>query len=365
MHYQAFMERTAAPATLAEVLLEIWPQGVPQAELEHHARLSLEARTAVLKRLLAIRRFENETGEVPITAKLAATAAGVSVPRLYAMASAWRSSRSIAALGRFAAPRASGRKSATVNDPGDYNWVAEKLVALDAEIGVAEFTDFVSKSLGAKLPRSTARRLLLKARRSLPPQSFGRRIIFDSAGLDASAEGERLRLFAVIDDGSGLVVGWTIAPNSSRAWGHLQAARKGLDWLLEANLTSFDVWARPTTVEVHAQGTDGFGCGALSNRLAAAGIECDTTFEGLGRKLIETVGDRFGGIWAGVGERQDRVSYRTARYDQVSRIRRRPFGRHRPCDTEAQRSAPRRRRARGRCRRRAPSASTRCSWRKD
>lgn len=298
---------------LTDALHAAWPDGVPEGELMLASRLSAGMRATVASRLKAIMRFYDDHDQRQGVATRRAAEAGVSRKRFYAMARAWMETRSIIALGARAAENRSraSKLSQAVRASAEEMILYMSVHQPDASI--AEVCRRVVEATRAPISRTTVRRLWLDARRTAPPGLFSERLLLDSVGLDAFYLSHRLRLYVVIDRGTGLVLGWAIATNDSRAWGHVHAADFAVDELSVIDLAPFASFDGRLGIDLVLQRDDVTGGGVLRKRLAEAGIACEVHIGSVGRRAVEVLGERVGPVWVGSGERGDDVSYRNGR----------------------------------------------------
>ena len=304
---------TARPDALDRVMAEAFPQGVPESELELAARLPKDARDVVAARLRVVMDWTGEDQDGFSSVKDAAAATHVSAQRFYAMAADWRRERSIAGLGvkAFARPSREPRVDPAVRTAA-VETIRDMMLG-NAEVGVASAIAGLKAAGLPSMSRSMVRQLWLEARRMAPPGAFGAALVFDSVGLDAVSDGQRMRLFVVLDQGTRLVLGWAVATNRSSAWGHVHAADHAAEHLPYTDLSGFAVAAAGPSVVLNLQKSDGAGGGVIARRLNEAGIPCVVATDRLGRVAVEALGDRLGSVWTGVGERDDAVSYRNGR----------------------------------------------------
>jgi hypothetical protein len=266
----------------------------------------------VARRLDAVLRWTGEAGIGFARAGDAISAAGVSKPRFYAMVADWRAQRSIAAFGA----RASEKMTREPRIDVEVRAAALRIIrqALDEDPGASlvSMTDRLAAA-GLRVSRTMARRLLLEIRRNAAPGPFGGELVFDSVGLDAQSDGERMRLYVVIDRGTGLVIGWAEATNRSRAWGHVHAAEHAAAELVGYDLSAFDASDTGPSAVLVLQPDDEVGGEIISRRLIEAGVPHQVTSDAPGRIAAEILGERLGPVWLGVGHREDDVSYRHGR----------------------------------------------------
>lgn len=298
---------------LADALRAAWPDGVPEGELMLASRLSAGMRATVARRLRAIMRPDDDGDQRPGAAARRAAEAGVSRKRFYAMARAWRETRSIVALGARAAESRSRASKLGQSLRASAEEVILYMSVHQPDASIAEVCRRVAEATRAPISRTTVRRMWLDARRTAPPGLFGERLLLDSVGLDAFYLSHRLRLYVVIDQGTGLVPGWAIATNDSRAWGHVHAADLAVDELSVIDLDPFAGFDGRLGIDLVLQRDDVAGGEVLRRRLAEAGIAYEVHIGSVGRRAVEVLGERVGPIWVGPGERGDDVSYRNGR----------------------------------------------------
>lgn len=302
---------------LNTALEDTWPTGVPESELVLAGRLSTSMRGVVARRLRAVARWIRESEQGRSNVAEAAAAAGLSKPRFYAVAADWRASRSIASLGA----RASEKHTRSARLAPD----ARKATALliqdvlrdDPGTSIMALVRRLDAAGVPPISYSAVRRLWLEAKRSAPAGAFGAELLFDSVGLDAATDGERMRLYVVIDHGTGLVLGAAEATSRSRSWGFVHAADDACGSLGDMKLEGLSAASGEPVVVLNPQRNDAEGGSVLARRLSDAGITCVVDDRGLGRAAVRTLGERLGSVWIGAGERDDEISYRNGRKARI------------------------------------------------
>lgn len=324
----------AQPSADLESQLEtFWPGKVPDGERTLWDRLPVERKIQAVSRLkaLASRGLGNEGLEgSKLPANKAATIANVSVPTLYAIEKRWRDNPSLLALGvNLRLPVASAEPSA---ETAELYPVIERLLYENPWQDAPTLFDALKRELnsGAVPSFTSTLRIMRQVRPSIPRQAnFGSRLVFDSAGLDLVDDvGQRMRLCALFDAETLLILGWDVVPDvsSNELAGYGQAARHALLGAAHAHgksapfdcsgLYHFDPLAplsgvtRPQAIDMHIY--------ALTKKpknawpLVQPELEITPRFK-LGAELIDVIGERIGNIWLGPGRRETNESYRTSR----------------------------------------------------
>lgn len=298
---------------LSIALEEAWPGGVPEQEAMLAGRLSKDWRDVVAERLRVVDGWTRENAEDRSSAAQAAATLGLSKQRFYALAVEWRTSRSIASLGA----RASEKRTRPPRLAADVLAVAPDLIreALreDPRSSVAAIERRLAAAGVPSMSYATVRRLVFDAKRTAPSGLFGAELVLDSVGLDAVSGGQRMRLYVVLDRGTGCVLGTAEATNRTGIWGYVYAADDARTNLDRMDLTDLPAAIGEPSVVINPQRNDAAGGGVLERRLVDAGISCTISTKDPGSVALEVLGERMGGVWAGPGERDDQVSYRNGR----------------------------------------------------
>lgn len=320
-------------ADLESQLERFWPGEVPDGERTLWDRLPVERKIQAVSRLkaLAARGLGHEGLEgTKLPANRAATIANVSIPTLYAIEKRWRANPSLLALGvNLRMPAASADSSA---ETAELYPVIERLLCENPWQDAPTLFEALKRELASDaVPSFTSTlRIMRQVRPSIPRKAnFGRRLVFDSAGLDlVDAEGRRMRLCALFDVETLLILGWDVVPDESgnELAGYGQAARHALLGAAHAHgksasfdcsgLFHFDPLAplsgvsRPQAIDMHIY--------ALTKKpkhawpLVQPELEITPRFK-LGAELVDVIGERIGSIWLGPGRRETNESYRTSR----------------------------------------------------
>lgn len=299
---------------LSLALLEAWwPDGIPDEEVMLAGRLSTEMRDLVAKRLRAVLGWKGKFDFGPKGVTAAAAQAQVSKPRFYAMAQAYLMNPSISELG----VRAAEKRTRTARVASDVRAAVVKIIEeAYSEDPDASVTSIVRRLSAADVPSvsySMVRRLSAEVKRAAPLGLFGGELVFDSAGLDAVADGRRIRLHLLFDGGTGLVLGSAVATNPMRARGFEEAADDALASLGNRDLSSLAAATGQPRVVINLQMNPAGVGGQLQRDLRAAGVCCVSNDTAAGRTAIRILGERLGSVWLGAGERDDDVSYRNGR----------------------------------------------------
>lgn len=302
------------PRDALSIALEAaWPGGVPEQEAMLAGRLSKELRDVVAERLRVVDGWTRENEEDRPSAAEAAAALGLSKQRFYAVAAEWRTSNSIASMGA----RASEKRTRPPRLGADVLSVASTLIreALreDPRSSVASIERRLIAAGVPSMSYATVRRLLFDAKRNAPSGPFGAELVLDSVGLDAVSDGQRMRLYVVLDRGTGCVLGAAEATNRTGIWGYVHAADDARTNMDRMDLAGLSAATEEPRVLLHPQRDDDAGGRVLESRLASAGTSCTMISGSTGSVALEVLGERIGDVWAGIGERDDQVSYRHGR----------------------------------------------------
>lgn len=301
---------------LAGLVARAWPDGLEPGERAAVDRLAPRARERLRRRLLAVLSWtEPLDGEArPAGVAAAAELAGLGHSQFHALVAGWKAGRrSVGALGVRAAVR---RSRAGDVEAGRGGLVEAALAVLrdEPDLGSGVVRGRLLKGAASGRSPATVLRAVEEARRLLPPRRLGCGIVVDSAGLDlVDPEGLRLRLHAVIDEGTGLVLGWAVATDRSMSFGHLRAADDALGRLRTLDLGVFEPCADAPALDVRFAPGDGEAEQLIRDRLSLSDGP-RTRADGIqGRAVVRTLGDRIARLWLGTGWRTAGVGYRTGR----------------------------------------------------
>gem|GEM_PF-6787752 len=265
-----------------------------------------------------------------MSAVQAAAAADVAKKTFYGIEKRWREQRSLRSLGVNIADDNHDAVIAASVARYELESTIEDLLRQNPRFDAAEIYEELKGFGFDPMPSTgTVARALRKVRRNFPaPGVFGQCVVFDSAGLDLVDErGQRLRVCAAIDDGTGLFLGWDISPDSQIMAGYGNAAahassgaaaRLGFGALADkSGLQSMDF----------SGGVAAFSCveeivlrqpaDESRNPLPSWPVGSINLHEKLSRRLgnriIDLLGERVGGVWMGSGTRAPGFGYRTGR----------------------------------------------------
>ncbi len=309
---------------------DLWPGGLPEAEEALWLRLPASRKRKAVARLRAVLGLNPPSGAAPVHMSMAdaAAAAETGVSTFYAIARRWRRHPSLAALGVHATSDGPG-----IRMEEDARSALEKriaaILAADPDLSIGEVRSLVAADMPGDPAFATVRRTVQKLLREMPPRGpFGERIVFDSAGLDMSSEAGTepavMRLNAVLDGGTGLVLGWDIEPETEvadsyaravrRAWPRnhreTEVARRRGHGLNEFNLTGARASKSPPTFHVNL---------IPGTRTALRLPEGSRSFENptIGASLVAALGERLGPVWIGKGIKEPGRSFRTGRIEAM------------------------------------------------
>ena len=317
---------------LDRAMADLWPD-MPESESALWAVIPDARKERAVARLAAIRGLTSEDGGPPRHAGMAdaAKAAGTSLTTIYTIAKRWRAAPSLEALGVYASrtPAAgvgsSGERSGMLRDVG-------RMLRDDPAAGNVDIRRRLGETFGRTPSFTTVKRLVQDARRVMPPsRPFGSDVILDSAGLDVFYdEGIPTRLYAVVDRGTGLVLGWELWSHDDPAGGYARAAHHALSGVRSSRGAADDPPSgmsnlalagmrstTPSSVEVRTLPED---VGKL-NVFANADTVTVVGDVSLGSAVVEAVGERVASVWIGTGRREAGRSYRTGRIEEMPLLR--------------------------------------------
>lgn len=317
------MDKSSADTSETGELDDFWPDGVPPEELLLWNMLAPEMQEKARRRLIAIKGLTGPTDAERMFATVAdaATYAGMGHSTFYVMLRRWNASPSLASLGvSVGKPRARSRAVAQVPARLEAGRFLREQLSLAPELGTNELIRRLVDG-GHVLSKTSAVRLVQQARREAPIiLPFGQYVAIDSAGLDMMREGEgRLRLHAVLDVASGLVLGWTVEEEGSDIGMYERVAQEALN-----RLDRFDLGnpssAGATLLVIRNPPGDHVGNNLLHSRLRPFPISPPGMARETGALIVQALGEQVAGIKIGTGERRDGRSYRSGRADRMPRL---------------------------------------------
>lgn len=301
----------------------LWPSEMTADETRVWSQIPLVRKRKAYLRLAAIKWFAEQSDEQservkrnPSLVERAASKAGTSVPTFYRLAQRWKEAPGLNALG-IQVSRLGPIDTEQSSQRERMLSLVREALEVRPDTKVSELQTLIASEVGHKPGFATARRLAQEARSSMPPtRPFGKQIILDAAGLDLiNCDGERMRLFTVLDSGTGVILGWSVSEESDAWRGYQRAVQDFNDGhpfmsfqrgILSKGIRG--VWSTfPETVEIH-----------LPPDIEKRDQQMDDEIilihdKRLGRGLIDAVGERLGGVWMGSGSRQEGVSFRNNR----------------------------------------------------
>lgn len=296
---------------------QVWPSGLSEAELKAIRDLSPRNREKLERRLVALMGLEPVAGKPTFeTVADAADYANMGLSTFYAMLSRWKQSRDLTSLGVYASKSGDGASSRLQKRNEAQSFIFAQLQD-DPDLGTLELVRRLAEAEHA-LSKTTALRLIGEVRRQMPVTGlFGRHLAVESAGMDLiDADGARMRLYAILDVETGILIGWSIEREGDRG-----AYGVAVDSALE-----FLAWV-PSFRQVRSSGETALEARFLSgesdyNHKAHTHltlVPSSTRFADrqTGALLVRALGNRVAGIWIGSGQRTDRRSYRTGRSDTM------------------------------------------------
>lgn len=314
---------------LDRVILGLWPD-MPEDQLALWAGLTNATKERAISRLEALRGLAGVGGAKPLHAGMAdaAAAADTAPSTFYAIAKRWRSAPSLEALGVRVGNEGPGMAAASAFRARSVDEV-RRMLGEDSGLTNAEIRRRLGEGRG-KLPSfATVKRLVQDAQRVAPPgMPFGASVIMDAAGLDVFYdEGIATRLYAVVDAGTALVLGWDVWSTDDPAGGYARAAHHALFGTRSPKVDADD----PPTGLPHLalDGVPAIVPEALEVRLLPGDVDrLSALFQvtdgvrvvrdaSLGRAVVDAVGERLGSVWIGTGSREAGRSYRTGRIEDM------------------------------------------------
>lgn len=275
----------------------LMPAALPGTDEDDWKLLSPPRRDLARRRIDAIERWR--AGELGIDE--ACRCAEVSVSRFYRLAAAWRDHPS---LGSLAVRRGSGAAARARPSKGDVvnalQAVVAKVVRAHADASVSQLTRFMVEAAGvepgsAPSPMVLRRIVETEIRRVKATGEAGHALRFDCSAVSApQANGRPWIVFAVLDVGTRMILGWHAAENAEAIRGYRQAAQ---DALAKLGDLSPPAWAmRLTEVEIKS-GLDKDETAKLVERLNAAisgNVQHADSDSRFGRYFKKLVGGKLG-----------------------------------------------------------------------
>ncbi len=202
-------------------------------ELRVWARMPTDRRMKTLDRILVLRRWTEEPGE--LTPAEAAKKAGAAVSRFYEIVNAWKADPSIGSVGTFG--KKPGRTGERLNGEvvNAIQSVLPGLVSRYKDGKVAFIVELLSREpalQGVSLPHlNTLRKMVEREKRRLrAEEQVGSRPGFDAVGCDLLREdGTHHVVFGVVDRTSRLILGFSVGRIEDSLAAYRRAARDALD----------------------------------------------------------------------------------------------------------------------------------------
>lgn len=295
-----------------------WPAGVPEAELMIRARLDRGKAEKLARRLEEVVRYVEGQGDKRApSASEAAKAAGLAISQFHALVAAWRRKRSLTSLGVHATRRGSVSRISTSDARARIVEQIRLLLVASPDMRPSQVRRAFNGVQPLQLSDASLLRLIAEARRLLPPGVFGRRLILDSAGLDfVDGEGLRIRLYGVVDHGTGLLLGWAVGTDRSKAMGHFWAAHDALGRLSGVNIQDLEVSATDPILDVRLHQDDSAARTAFGTAFEPA-PSLGRASRTLGSTIVDVLGERIDDVWLGTGERPNGIAYRSGKQMQL------------------------------------------------
>lgn len=273
------------------------PERLPTSDQTAWSQLSPTRRKLAALRIDAIEQWHD--GKIAINE--ASQRAKVSVSRFYRLAASWRDHPSLASL---AVNRGSGAAARTRETKGDavnaLQAVVAKVVRAHGDASVAQLTRRTVEASGidiADVPSPVILRRIVESelRRVKATGQAGHELRFDCSAVSApQANGRPWIIFAILDVGTRLILGMSVADSAVAMLGYRDAARDAVNKL--DGLPSLEWATRLTEVDIKS-GCDKHATAELVERLndaVAAHVQHADSDARFGRYLKALVGDRFG-----------------------------------------------------------------------
>lgn len=314
---------------LDRAILELWPD-MPEDQLALWAGLTNAIKERAIARLSALRGLAGVDGVKPLYAGMAdaAAAADTAPSTFYAIAKRWRSAPSLEALGVRVGNEGPGIAAASASRVRSLDEV-RRMLDEEPQLANAEIRRRLAETDGRLPSFATVKRLVQDAQRAAPPTvPLGASVIMDAAGLDVFYdEGIATRLYAVVDVGTALLLGWEVWSTDDPAGGYARAAHHALYGTRSPKVGEDDPPSGlphlaldgvpatvPGTLEIRVLPGDVDRLSALFERDDGIRVVGDAS---LGRAVVEAVGERLGSVWIGTGSRKAGRSYRTGRFEDM------------------------------------------------
>ncbi len=294
-----------APDRLGTVLLELEaraPEEMLSAEeLRLLGKLPDATRSTAVRRLAVVHAWHDPTLR-PLfgDAREAARRAGLSRSKFFLLLA--KSEKPTLAglglnIGRLGDQRAAFGRMAVVD-------AAASMLAEDPGLGTTELIRRLSAGVGANMSKTTLVRMIDEARSGAPAAApFAKAFVFDAASLDVvDGAGLRQRLYALIDEGSGLLLGWTIAPDERFEDAYEEVARQIGDPRFRrfdvAGLATLKTSPDPPAVRISFGRAGG---SHLEQRAVRAGWKTILAPRRVGRAVVSRLGRSFAGVGVSAG----------------------------------------------------------------
>ncbi len=288
--------------------LATMPTQLPEVDRGRWNAMTAGQRRRASDRLKAIEGWNSGTLEIESALKLTE----LSRSRFYRMAAEWRAAPSLTALGAFAGT--GGTKSRL--DPDAVNAlqaVVAEVVSINAGASVSQLVSLMVQRAGVPadtLPGTSRLRAIVETeqRRVAATGEAGHALKLDTSAINLPREGGRPHMmFAILDEGTRLILGAAIAPEGDVVQGYRRAAVDAQERI--ARIGSRLPWAlRTARMEITA-GLDAQASIGLMGRFREGGVRANVQLAQVprrfGRYFRAIVGQRIGRVEITPGRTED------------------------------------------------------------
>lgn len=274
-----------------------FPSSLPESDRLQWAGMTASQRARAADRLAAIEAWQS--GRIPLDAALEAS--GLSRTRFYTVAAEFRSAGTLASLGAFAGAGAS-RQKLNPEVVNALQAVVADVVAMNRGASTSQLVRLMVEASGVDeklLPGTTRLRAIVEAeqRRADATGQAGNALKLDVTAVNLPREDGRPHLmFAIVDDGTRLVLGVAVGASLDEADGYGRAAGDAVARISGA-LAGVRWVDRLLRMEITIGGDQGRAA-ALRSRLIEGGVRANVQLAPIryGRYWRKLVGARVGRV---------------------------------------------------------------------